>query len=117
MPSIQKEFGPGYDNALLATASEFEQQTGFQNTRTDRNGNQVISPRNTYYAWGRPYDYTTQLYNYNGAIRTYAPIDHNQWNDVSRQVSTRLITWPLPTERKKATCVSPIPIWIIRRHS
>ena len=82
MPSIQKEFGPGYDNALLATASEFEQQTGFQNTRTDRNGNQVISPRNTYYSWGRPYDYTTQLYNYNGAIRTYAPIDHNQWNDV-----------------------------------
>lgn len=82
MPSIQKEFGPGYDNALLATASEFEQQTGFQNTRTDRNGNQVISPRNTYYSWGRPYDYTTQLYNYNGAIRTHAPIDHNQWNDV-----------------------------------
>lgn len=82
MPSIQKEFGPGYDNALLSTASEFEQQTGFQNTRTDRNGNQVISPRNTYYAWGRPYDYTTQLYNWNGATRLHAPIDHNQWNDV-----------------------------------
>ena len=82
MPNIQKEFGPGYDNALLSTASDFEKQTGFQNTRTDRNGNQVISPRNTYYSWGRPYDYTTQLYNWNGVTRTHAPIDHNQWNDV-----------------------------------
>lgn len=83
MPNIQKEFGPGYDNALAySQGNEFEQQTGFQNTRTDRNGNSVITPRNTYYSWGRPYDYTTQLYNWNGVTRTYAPIDHNQWNDV-----------------------------------
>ena len=113
MPSIQKEFGPGYDNALLATASEFEQQTGFQNTRTDRNGNQVISPRNTYYSWGRPPNYTiiTGLFVLTHLSTTTSGMMF------SRQVSTRLITWPLPTERKKATCVSPIPIWIIRRHS
>lgn len=83
MPTIQKEFGPGYDNALLySSGNEFEQTTGFQNTRTDRNGNTVITPRNTSYSWGPAYDYTTQLYNWNGETRTYAPIDHNQWNDI-----------------------------------
>lgn len=83
MPAIQKVYGPGYDNALRYTnGSEYEQQTGFQNTRTDRNGNPVISARNTYYSWGVPYDNTTQLYTFNGQTRTYAPIDHNQWNDI-----------------------------------
>lgn len=85
MPNIQKEFGPGYDNALAYTnGNAFEVETGFQNTRTDRFGNSVISPRNTYYSWGPAYDYTTQLYNWDGTTRTYAPIDHNQWNDLFR---------------------------------
>ncbi|MDD2951743.1 MAG: SusC/RagA family TonB-linked outer membrane protein [Parabacteroides sp.] len=83
MPSIQDQFGPGYDNALrYSYGNEYEQQTGFQNTRTDRNGNSVISPRNTYYSWGMPYDNTTQLYTFNGQTRTYSPVGHNQWNDI-----------------------------------
>ena len=83
MPNIQKEFGPGYDNSLLDTrGNDFEKATGFQNTRTDRNGNPVTSLRNTYYSWGPKYDNTSQLYNWDGTIRTYSPIDHNQWNDL-----------------------------------
>lgn len=83
MPNIQKEFGPGFDNVLrYSNGNEYEQQTGFQNTRTDRNGNQVITTRRTGYSWGNKYDYTTQLYDWDGSTRTYAPIDHNQWNDL-----------------------------------
>lgn len=84
MPKIQKEYGPGYDNALVASnGTDYEKQNGGFYQRQDMNGNMVHSVRNTYYTWGPKYD-GQDVYYFDNTYRPYSPIDHNQWNDIFR---------------------------------
>lgn len=93
MPEIQKDFAPGYDNYVLSMNDPMCLY-GLTNTRRkDLNGNPIWSTnRETYYSWGTRYS-TGQKYlesqgakftDYTGQQREFAPIDHNQWNDIFR---------------------------------
>ncbi len=118
MPSIQKEFGPG-DTTMpcwppqVNSNSKPVSRIPVQTVTETSNLSRVIRIIHGDVHTTIPPNYTiiTGLF-----VLTHLSTT-TSGRMFSRQVSTRLITWPLPTERKKATCVSPIPIWIIRRHS
>lgn len=84
MPTIQKKYGPGYDNWALGSADQ-SALTGFRNTRVDRNGNAITTPnRETYYSWGAKYDPSKTVTYFDGTERAFTPISGNQWKDVFR---------------------------------
>ena len=85
MPEIQKEYGPGYDNWALGSNSDPQALTGFRETKVDRNGNTIVTPnRESIYTWGAKYDPSKSVTYFDGSQRAWAPIDHNQWEDVFR---------------------------------
>lgn len=84
MPEIQKEFGPGFDNYVLGSMTSEEVTTGFRRVYTDRDGNIITTPRATIYTWGKAYDSSKEVTYFDGSVRSYSPIDHNQWADIFR---------------------------------
>lgn len=84
MPEIQKEYGPGYDNYLIASyGTDYEKRTGGFYQRPNMDGQLVHSVRNTVYNWGPKYN-GEEVYYFDNTNRPYNPIDHNQWNDIFR---------------------------------
>ncbi len=85
MPEIQKEYGPGFDNALIAAnGNNYEKESGgFINTRTNYQGQSVKSLRDTYYNWGPAYD-GSEVYYFDNTMREYYPISGNPWSKIFR---------------------------------
>lgn len=84
MPEIQKEYGPGYDNALVySNGTDYEKQSGGFYQFDDYNGNKVVGARSTYYNWGPKYD-GREVYYFDNKYRAYSPIAGNPWNQIFR---------------------------------
>ena len=82
MPSLQTEYGPGYDSALIAAyGTDYEKATGGFYSREDYNGTAQHSLRNTYYYWGPKYD-GSSVYYFDNTMRTYNALDGDQWSKV-----------------------------------